>query len=120
MATTPFGEAVPTTTVAQLPTNAIVPAGWKVVDVREQDEWDDGHIPGALHIPLGELADRLGELPEDDTLLLVCRSGGRSERAAQWLMTNGFEAINLVGGMSAWHNAGRPMAAAGGSEPTVR
>ncbi|TCP57156.1 rhodanese-related sulfurtransferase [Tamaricihabitans halophyticus] len=89
--------------VAELPPEATL------IDVREQDEWDAGHAPGAVHIPLGELPDRLGDLPEADALYLVCRSGGRSSRAAAFLNANGWEAINVSGGMRSWHAEGKQL-----------
>lgn len=93
--------------------------GAALVDVREDDEWQAGHAPGAQHIPLGQLTARLGELPEGE-LVIVCRSGGRSARAVAWLNQNGFEALNLDGGMQAWDGAGRPMVSENGAEPFVR
>jgi rhodanese-related sulfurtransferase len=78
------------------------------VDVREQGEWAAGHIDGALWIPLGDLAERAGELP-DGPLALVCRSGARSGMAADWLHRGGVDASNMVGGMLAWHAAGLPL-----------
>ncbi|MBD8062843.1 rhodanese-like domain-containing protein [Oceanitalea stevensii] len=105
-------------TVGELDPAAPVPAGHAVLDVREQDEWDAGHIPGAVHIPLGELPDRLDDLPEED-LLVVCRSGGRSMRATAWLNHSGFTARNLDGGMHAWGVAGLPMTADEGRDPYV-
>ena len=84
-----------------------------VLDVREQDEWDAGHAPGAVHIPLSDLPSRLGDLPDDtETLAVVCRSGGRSNRAAAWLTQQGFDVANVDGGMRAWHGAGKPLVAA--------
>ena len=73
-----------------------------LLDVREQDEWDAGHIDGAQHIPLGELAARMGEVPRDRTVVAVCRSGSRSDRAARGLRAAGFAAENLDGGVTAW------------------
>ena len=105
-------------TVGDLDPSSPVPAGHAVLDVREQDEWDAGHIPGAVHIPLGELPDRLDDLPEED-LLVVCRSGGRSMRATAWLNHSGFTARNLDGGMRSWGAAGLPMTADEGRDPYV-
>ncbi|WP_413451573.1 rhodanese-like domain-containing protein [Georgenia phoenicis] len=102
-------------TVADLDPASPVPAGHAILDVREQDEWDAGHAPGAVHIPLGELPDRLDELPEED-LLVVCRSGGRSMRATAWLNHSGFTARNLDGGMREWAAAGLPMTTDDGSD----
>ncbi len=81
------------------------------VDVREPEEWDEGHIPGALHIPLAELPDRLHELPADSDVILVCRSGARSFAATEFLLRNGHaRAVNLDGGMLAWLEANHPVA----------
>src|SRR5256712_4775132 len=84
-----------------------------LLDVREQDEWDAGHIEGAQHIPLGELAARLGEVPKAQTVVAVCRSGSRSDRAAKGLRLSGVEAENLDGGVTARSRAGPPLPARG-------
>jgi len=97
-----------------------VPEGARVLDVRELDEWDAGHIPGALHIPLADVPQRLGELPADGDLVVVCRSGVRSAHAVAWLARNGFDATNLDGGMRAWVSAGRSMVSETGAAPMVR
>jgi rhodanese-related sulfurtransferase len=73
-----------------------------LIDVRQPDEWDAGHAPMATLIPLAELPDHLDELPRDRVIVCTCRSGGRSLRAATFLQDNGFEAVNLTGGMIAW------------------
>ncbi len=73
-----------------------------LLDVREQDEWEDGHIEGARHIPLGELGERMGELPRDKELILVCRSGNRSGLACEYMESIGYDVTNMVGGMLAW------------------
>ncbi len=91
-----------------------------MVDVREQNEWDLGHAPGAVHIPLGDLPARLGELPESDgSLAIVCRSGNRSGRATAWLAQQGFDAVNVAGGMLAWQSSGKPLVAERLSDPRV-
>jgi rhodanese-related sulfurtransferase len=97
-----------------------VTADMRILDVREQDEWDAGHIAGAVHAPLAEVPSRLGELTGDDPLVVVCRSGGRSARAVAWLARNGVDASNLDGGMGSWAGAGRPMVSELGTEPFVR
>jgi rhodanese-related sulfurtransferase len=78
------------------------------VDVREPSEWDAGHIAGALWIPMGEFADRVSELPHG-RLAIVCRSGARSGVVADWLERSGVDAVNLAGGMQAWHAASLPI-----------
>jgi rhodanese-related sulfurtransferase len=72
------------------------------IDVREVDEVQAGHIPGAMHIPLGLLEFRLHELNKNEKYIMVCRSGARSGRATQLLEDNGFDASNMAGGMLAW------------------
>jgi len=89
-----------------------------MVDVREQDEWDAGHAPGAIHIPLGELPGRLDDLPDVAPLPIICRSGNRSGRAVAWLEHQGFEAVNVAGGMRDWAGASKPLAG-GDGEPRV-
>jgi rhodanese-related sulfurtransferase len=109
-----FPPAVPAVEAAE------VPAGSALLDVREVDEWDAGHIEGALHIPLGELPARLDEVPDGDPLVIVCRSGQRSARAVAWLGQNGVQALNLEGGMRSWAAAGLPMVSETGEAPAVR
>jgi rhodanese-related sulfurtransferase len=90
-------------------------AGSLLVDVREQDEWDAGHAPGALHLPLGELAERRGELEGVGHVVMVCRSGARSDLAASLLASAGLEAENLAGGMQAWKRDGQSLEPADGT-----
>jgi len=77
-----------------------------LLDVREDDEFKAGHIPGAEWIPLGQLSSRLNELPKDKTIVAVCRSGNRSGQATELLRQNGFDAHNMQGGMNSWVQAG--------------
>lgn len=82
-----------------------------IVDVREQDEWDAGHIEGAIFIPLGQLEKRIAELDayKGQTVILQCRSGRRSAAATGILTKAGFEkAHNMTGGILAWSKAGLP------------
>ena len=81
-------------------------AGAVLLDVRELAEWIAGHAPQAIHIPLGELAERTGELPRSQTVVCICRSGARSMRAAELLDEIGLATHNLSGGMRAWSDAG--------------
>lgn len=90
-----------------------------VLDVREPAEWSAGHIDGALHVPLMSLPTRLAELPEDEELVVVCRSGGRSAQATAYLRALGRPAVNLDGGMQAWAAAGRGMRSETGAAPVV-
>ena len=94
-----------------------------VLDIREQDEWDRGHAPGAVHIPMSELPARVDELApfleREETVIVTCRSGGRVARTLPWLEQQGYDVANLDGGMRAWHAAGKSMETADGSEPQV-
>jgi rhodanese-related sulfurtransferase len=87
--------------------------------VREPDEVAQGRAPEALLIPLGSLGERLAEIPEDRTVLVVCRTGARSAVAAQALTSAGYQALNLAGGMEAWRDAGLPVVRADGSRGFV-
>jgi rhodanese-related sulfurtransferase len=89
-----------------------------LLDVREQDEWDAGHAPQAVHVPLhelpGRLSDvqaRLAEQPAADRVAVVCRAGSRSAQATAFLLSQGVQARNVDGGMQAWQQAGRPVVA---------
>jgi len=73
-----------------------------MIDVREDDEVAAGMIPGAIHIPLGEVPERLEELDKATPYILICRSGGRSGRAAEFLQAQGYDVTNMVGGMLNW------------------
>ncbi|HEY6276064.1 MAG TPA: rhodanese-like domain-containing protein [Streptosporangiaceae bacterium] len=94
--------------VSQVPA-AQVPDGAFLLDVREPDEWEAGHVPGALHIPLGQLSARAGEIGRDREVYVICRSGHRSGRAARALAGAGWQVHNVAGGMTGWQAAGRPM-----------
>jgi rhodanese-related sulfurtransferase len=104
-----FPPSVPSVTPAELDPTRPVPAGAVLVDVREADEWEAGHAPDAVHIPLGELVERVGELPEAERVLVVCHSGARSARATAWLVQSGYDAVNVDGGMVDWARTGLPV-----------
>lgn len=76
-----------------------------LIDVREADEVAEGMIPGAVHIPLGEVAERVNELDKSKAYILICRSGGRSGNATEFLEEQGYDATNMVGGMLDWDGA---------------
>jgi rhodanese-related sulfurtransferase len=86
-----------------------VPADASPLDVREADEWAAGHAPTATHIPMGQIQGRLGDIPADDPLYVICRAGGRSAQVVGFLVQQGYPAINVSGGMQAWFAAGRPV-----------
>ena len=81
-----------------------------LVDVREPDEYQAGHVPSAILIPLATVPVRMNELDKTQTQYLICKSGGRSARAAQFLAEQGFDVINVVGGTDAWIDSGAPVA----------
>ncbi|HTL98954.1 MAG TPA: rhodanese-like domain-containing protein [Holophagaceae bacterium] len=76
---------------------ALLDAGALVVDVRTPGEWEEGHAEASLLLPLNELPARFGELPKERALLMVCRSGGRSEQAAMFLQAMGYERVFNLG-----------------------
>jgi hydroxyacylglutathione hydrolase len=75
----------------------------QVVDVRAPDEWNRGHLPGAIHIPLAALPERVGELDASVPVVLHCQGGGRSSIAASFLQARGVDNVsNLTGGLDRW------------------
>jgi rhodanese-related sulfurtransferase len=106
-------SAVPETAVSQLPDDAVL------LDVRELDEWIAGHAASAVHIPMSELADRLDEVPEGDPVFVVCRTGARSARVAQYLNQNGWDAVNVQGGMMVWERMGWPLVSESDAAPQI-
>lgn len=99
--------------------SADLPAGAFLLDVREDDEWAAGHAPEAVHVRLGELSARTGEIPRDQQVYVICRSGARSAYAAQALAGAGWNTVNVADGMTGWAVAGRPMISDTGAEPYV-
>ena len=79
-----------------------------LVDVRQPDEWAGGHVPQAVHIPLGDIQERVGELEshKGDTVYVICARGGRSARAGTWLSSQGYTVVNVAGGTLGWQAAG--------------
>lgn len=78
-----------------------------VLDVREQWEYDEGHIPGVVLLPLNEVPNRLDEIPQDKEVIVTCRTGNRSGQAVDFLRQNGFDNVhNMLGGIVAWEEAG--------------
>jgi rhodanese-related sulfurtransferase len=104
--------------VPEVQASAVPADGW-LLDVREPDEWVAGHAPEARHIPLRELGSRSGEIPANETVYVICRSGNRSARATEALNGAGWQAVNVAGGMHEWEAAGRPMVAESGAQPHV-
>src|SRR5262245_37126486 len=92
----------PVPEVDPLTASDLVGAGAFLLDVREPDEWQAGRAPDAVHIALGELVERVDEVPDDRRVVAICRSGARSAQATAWLNSNGHDTVNLAGGMRAW------------------
>ncbi|WP_420095180.1 rhodanese-like domain-containing protein, partial [Clavibacter michiganensis] len=82
--------------------------GATIIDVREADEYADGHARTAINVPLSELDARIDEIPTDRPVHVICQSGGRSARATEALTAQGIEAVNVTGGTSAWIDADLP------------
>jgi rhodanese-related sulfurtransferase len=93
--------------------DAAVAAGARIIDVRETDEYVSGHVPGAVHIALGTVPDHTDAFQGDGPTYVVCKSGGRSMRACEFLADQGIEAINVAGGTMAWQLSGRPVVEGG-------
>ncbi len=81
-----------------------------ILDVREQSEWDELHIPGATLIPLGTLPNELTKIPKDKTVVVVCRTGRRSAQGRDILLNAGFENVtSMAGGVTEWKASGYPI-----------
>ena len=83
--------------------------GAVVIDVREDDEYTDAHVAGAVFMPLNTVPDRVDDLPSVDAFYVICHSGGRSGRAVKFLRAQGLDATNVAGGTKAWIDSGRPV-----------
>jgi rhodanese-related sulfurtransferase len=89
--------------------------GAHILDVREPAEFDRARIEGVQHIPLGSLVERLDEVPRDRTVYVLCHVGGRSAQATQYLESQGFDVVNVDGGIVEWRRSGLPVTLGGGS-----
>jgi rhodanese-related sulfurtransferase len=94
----------------------LLSSGAVVVDVREDDEYADGHVSGAVHIPLGTVPQRFEEIPGDRPVYVICARGSRSARAVEFLRAKGIDAVNVAGGTLAWTNSDRPVVT--GTQPS--
>lgn len=98
---------------------ALAEQGALLLDVRNDDEWAAGHAPAAQYLTLGELTARVGEVPSDRRIVAICRAGGRSAKAAEYLLGEGRDVVNMVGGMQAWAAAGLPVVTDSGAAGEV-
>jgi rhodanese-related sulfurtransferase len=97
-------RSLPEITPAELDDDAVL------IDVRDSDEWAAGHAPDAHHVPMMEIPARIGEVPRERDVVVVCRVGARSAQVVAYLLNQGYERVaNLDGGMIAWEAAGRPL-----------
>lgn len=80
-----------------------------LVDVREPDEYNAGHVPGATLIPMSQLANRMGEINRASPVFVICASGNRSGAMTDLLRVAGFDAVSVTGGTGAWARPGRPL-----------
>lgn len=106
-----FSDA-PSVSVDQIPDDAVL------LDVREADEWELGHAPGAKHIPMSDVPARLDEI-DPDHLYVICRQGGRSAAVVDYLVQVGYDARNVVGGMVAWQKLGKPLVRDDGGQAKI-
>ena len=80
-----------------------------MLDVREDEEYAAGHVPGAHHIPMSQVQERIAELPRDRPVMVICQSGGRSRAAVEFLTSQGVEAVNVSEGTGGWAGRGWPL-----------
>jgi rhodanese-related sulfurtransferase len=99
--------------------DARVSEGALLLDVREDFEWEAGHAPTAVHLPLGRVQAEAGKLPKDRHLVVICRAGHRSAQATAFLVRSGFDATNIEGGMQSWALAGLPVVDSNGAPGVV-
>ncbi len=98
---------------------ALADGGALLLDCREAQEWEAGHAPQAVLLPLSRFATAPDEVPHGRRVLVVCRSGHRSLSATAFLLSQGYDALNVAGGMQAWVAAGGPLEGAGPSPAIV-
>jgi rhodanese-related sulfurtransferase len=104
-----FGTPVPSISVTELQEKLKVANRPFLLDVRQPEEFREGHIAGAKLIPLGELRTRINELPKDKEIVCICASGSRSSSATRQLASAGYQVINMKGGMFIWQRAALPV-----------
>ena len=100
-----FGPTVPSVSPREVADK--LADGWTLLDVRTDGEWAQERIAGAVHIPMDQLLSRLDEV--DDRMICVCAVGARSSRVAEYLNAQGYQAVNLEGGIYGWADAGLPL-----------
>lgn len=106
-------------TVNVIEAKQLITQGAQLIDVRENHEWESGHVPTAKHIPLGTLPTLIDEIDRSIPTILCCRAGSRSSRATTFLIEQGFNAINLDGGITEWVAHGQAIVNSQGEIGTV-
>ena len=91
-------------------------SGARLLDVRQTDEYVAGHVPGAVHVPLASVPDNIEAFRGEGPAYVICKSGGRSRRACEYLADQGVDAVNVAGGTMAWQLSGREVAT--GDQPS--
>lgn len=84
-------------------------AGLPVFDVRQPDEYEEAHVPGVRLVPLDQVPERASDFESDGQVYVICKSGGRSAKAVEFLRQHGVDAVNVAGGTMAWIDAGKPV-----------
>ena len=87
----------------------VIDRGGFVLDVREDHEWQEGHVPNAHHIPMNDVAENLDKLDDGARIFIICRSGGRSMTVANYLEAQGYDVVSVAGGTDGWANSGRDL-----------
>ena len=87
----------------------VIDRGGFVLDVREDHEWQEGHVPNAHHIPMNEVAENLDKLDDGARIFIICRSGGRSMTVANFLEAQGYDVVSVAGGTDGWADSGRDL-----------
>ena len=105
-------SAIPATLPAVEVDEAIAATDALWLDVREDDEWEAGHAPGAVHIKMRDLPEHLDEFRDGRRIIVICRSGNRSGKVTAWLLNHGIDALNMTGGMQVWERHGLPVVSA--------
>ncbi len=100
-------------------TAAMASGNARVIDVREQFEYSDGHVAGSVWLPMSSVPANVDEFRGDAPVYVICRTGNRSGQVVMWLARQGVEAINVQGGIVAWQQAGHPIATGMESEGTL-
>lgn len=87
----------------------VIDHGGYVLDVREDHEWEEGHVPNAHHIPMNEVANQLDKLDDGARIFIICRSGARSMTVANYLEAQGYDVVSVAGGTDGWATSGREL-----------